>query len=52
MDSVENLCAVVAHSAGITNAYDNFFENDKALFVLKSLAVNFLRTHDTVAALA
>jgi hypothetical protein len=52
VDGVENLCAVISHSTGITNAYDNFFENDETLFVLKGLTVHLLRTHGAIAALA
>lgn len=52
VDSVKNLGAVVSRSAGIANTYENFFENDKTLFVLKGLAVDFLRPHGALAVLA
>jgi hypothetical protein len=52
VDRVEDFCAVISHPAEITNTYHNLFENDESLFVLKGLAVNFLRSHGAIAALA
>ena len=52
MDRVKDFCAVVSHSAGITNTYNNLFEDNEALLVLKGFAVNFLRTYGAVASFA
>ena len=42
VDGVKNFGAVVSRSAGIANTYDNVFEDNETLFVLKGLPVNLL----------
>ena len=52
MDGVKNFCAVISRSARITNTYDNPFENDETLLVLKGLQINLLWSHGAVTVLA
>jgi len=51
MNGVENLCAVISRSAGITNTYYNLFEDNKTFFVLEGLPVNSLWSNGAIAVL-
>ena len=49
MNLVNGISAVIPHSAAIADTYCDAFEYDKAFFVPKSLAVEFLRSDCTLA---
>ena len=52
VDGVGDLGAIVANAAGITDADDDSFENDKTLLVLEGFTSNFLRPNSALAVFA